>query len=90
MTKDFTDLITLATSAPEAYDGFSTRTIRIMGVDRRGNPVREVFVERRDYDWQTSRYDSGSHLYTDERRTLEGYVRLGDWTLNDDKEDQTR
>lgn len=77
-----TELLTLYTAAPLDYDGFSTVTVRVVGRDnRRGNPVREVMMQRRDYDWQTTRYDSGMCSYTNARMTLADYVRFGDWTL---------
>lgn len=81
---DDRELVTLFTAAPDAYDGFSTRTVRVVGKDnRRGGPVREVTVERRDYEWQTGRYGSGMCSYTHERMALADYVRFGDWTLSE-------
>jgi hypothetical protein len=77
------DRITFHTSAPSNYDGFSTRTLRVVGrCTRSGNPVREVSCERRDYDWQTGRYSSGLCRFTMEQTPLEMYVRFGDWVLD--------
>jgi hypothetical protein len=82
LTESATDLLSLFTAAPLDYDGFSTVTVRVVGRDnRRGNPVREVTMHRRDYDWQTARYDSGMCSYTHPRMSLADYVRFGDWTL---------
>lgn len=78
---------TFYTSAPIAYDGFSTRTLATVGLDRiNGEPVRKVECEERDYDWQTGRYGSGMHRYTNERISLEAYVKYGDWTVDTDYE----
>ena len=74
--------IELHTAAPYVYDGFSTKTLEVVGRDKKGNDVRKIAVKRRDYTWQTQRYDSGLCAFTNERMTLEDYVRFGDWTLN--------
>lgn len=56
--------VVLYTTAPAAYDGFSTREIASdAGTDHRGYVVREVSLEPRDLDWQTNRYASGLHAY---------------------------
>lgn len=76
-----TKTIKLHTSAPEAYDGFGTKTLRIAGTDvKNGNPVREIRVEGQHYDWQTSRYASGNYPYTNEWVNFPDYVSYGDWT----------
>jgi hypothetical protein len=55
-------LVTLYTTAPSAYDGFSTRELEAdAGRDNRGLTVRKVALEARDLEWQTSRYGSGLH-----------------------------
>jgi hypothetical protein len=71
------------TSAPEAYDGFGTLTLEVVGKCRRGNVVRKVSTPVEHFEWQTMRYGSGLHTYTSERCPLEMYVKFGDWTLTD-------
>lgn len=73
---------TLYTSAPLVYDGFGTETLRVVGHDTRNRePVREVAIEAEHYEWQTTRYLSGSHRFTHERMALADYLRWGDWDL---------
>jgi hypothetical protein len=82
MAKTKAKTIRLHTSAPEAYDGFSTKTVRVVGTDlKNGNPVREITIDEKDYDWQTSRYGSGNHRFTNDFMKLEDYSRLGDWAI---------
>jgi hypothetical protein len=58
------DRITLYTTAPKAYDGFSTRELSAnAGTDNQGKTVRLVSLEARDRDWQASRYASGLYAY---------------------------
>lgn len=57
--------VTLYTTAPAVFDGFSTRQIQAeAGRDNRGMTVRMVSLEPKDCEWQTSRYASGLHAYT--------------------------
>ena len=48
------------TTAPEAYDGFGTRTARVAGDDG-GKPIRMVLIESDALQWQDTRYASGMH-----------------------------
>jgi hypothetical protein len=75
-------IIELFTEAPTAYDGFSARTVAVVGTSKRGNPVRKVTVERRDHEWLVSRYASGMYATTSPHMSLDDFVRLGDWTLD--------
>ena len=76
--------IALHTDAPVAFDGFSTRTVAIVGKSKRGEAVRLIEVQKRDYEWQTARYSSGAFvMYTAGGMTLEGNVRLGDWIIDE-------
>jgi hypothetical protein len=75
------DAVELYTDAPEAYDGFSTRTLAVVGEARNGNPVRHVRMESRDHHWQTARYASGCNRQTWKPGDLETFVEFGDWTL---------
>lgn len=47
------------TTAPEAYDGFGTKRIRVVGVDKNGSEVWEVTTPREHVQWQRDRYYSG-------------------------------
>lgn len=49
------------TNAPEAYDGFGTKTLRVVGTDKRDRPIREVSIEPDHFKWQSMRYRSGMH-----------------------------
>lgn len=60
-TEKVVNLVTYFTDAPEAYDGFGTRTLDIVGM-RRGNFFREVAIPAEHVDWQTSRYASGLYV----------------------------
>jgi hypothetical protein len=53
------------TDAPEAYDGFGTRTLAVVGLSRRG-PVRKVETPREHAEWQRMRYGSGLHCFMTE------------------------
>lgn len=55
-------MATTFTSAPEDYDGFGTTTIRVAGINRRGQSVREVETPDSAVEWQRMRYGSGLHL----------------------------
>jgi hypothetical protein len=48
------------TSAPESYDGFGTRTVRIAGYDKRDRPIRLVETPDEHAEWQRNRYYSGA------------------------------
>ena len=48
------------TLAPEAYDGFGTRTIG--AAEFSGQVMRRVWINPQHYDWQTQRYASGGYL----------------------------
>ena len=75
--------IALHTDAPVAFDGFSTRTVKVVGKSKRGEAVRLIEVQKRDYEWQTMRYSTGAFvMYTAGGMTLEGNVRLGDWIID--------
>ncbi len=64
MDEDKTQVV-LYTTAPAAYDGFSTTELMAdAGQDDRGRVIRKVSLERRDLEWQTSRYDSGLYAWT--------------------------
>lgn len=78
----YPDAVVLATEAPEAYDGFGTRTLALIGQSKRGNAVRLVLVHREHFTWQTERYASGSHAFTSERMSLDDFIRFGDWNLS--------
>lgn len=57
------DRLTIYTTAPSQYDGFSaTEACSDAGRDDRGR----VSLERRDLDWQTTRYGSGLHGWATE------------------------
>jgi hypothetical protein len=57
-----TTRVVVYTTAPDAYDGFSTRTEAEDVGQTCGKQVRRVSMEERDYVWQTSRYASGLHM----------------------------
>jgi hypothetical protein len=48
------------TTAPEAYDGFGTITVRVVGTFA-GKPLRCVAIQPAHLEWQTCRYNSGLH-----------------------------
>jgi hypothetical protein len=54
--------ITVFTTAPADYDGFSTREELGNAGQTCGKQVRRVSMEERDYHWQTMRYGSGLHM----------------------------
>lgn len=61
--KQAAERVTIYTTAPAAYDGFSTREESAdCGRDNSGRIVRRVAMDGRDYTWQTMRYASGSHM----------------------------
>lgn len=49
------------TDAPEAYDGFGTRTVEILG-QLRGKPLRLVETPEDHVEWQRGCYLSGMYL----------------------------
>ncbi len=57
---------TTYTDAPDRYDGFGTRTVRIIGTmtcgSHAGQPVREVQTPAEHVQWQRLRYMSGLNL----------------------------
>lgn len=61
-TKQAAERVAIYTTAPAAYDGFSTRE-ESANCGRDGEKViRRVTMLPRDYGWQTGRYASGSHF----------------------------
>lgn len=54
-------LVTLYTTAPEAYDGMETVDMGPAGYDLFGTPLREVDVRVEHEEWQTGRYARGMH-----------------------------
>ena len=75
--------IALHTDAPVDFDGFSTRTVKVVGKNEKGRDVRLIEILKRDYDWQTMRYSSGMFIfYTNEKVTLEQIVKLGIWFID--------
>jgi hypothetical protein len=57
-------VVTRYTSAPEAYDGFGTRTIALTDweLPKSHHRVRQVEIEAEHLEWQTSRNSSGLHV----------------------------
>ena len=49
---------TTYTNAPVDYDGFGTRTVKVVGKTANG-PVRKVETLDEHVEWQRSRYESG-------------------------------
>jgi hypothetical protein len=72
------------TDAPKAYDGFGTKTLRVLG-KRRGKEVRIVETPEEHAQWQRDRYASGLYFAFDRRMwdeykfagELEGLGKLG-------------
>ena len=70
------------TTAPEAYDGYGTKTVEQAGTWVSGNgkrlPVRKVKIEHESFEWQVARYSSGLHSLMDEEQYREwiqhGYI----------------
>lgn len=59
------------TDAPEAYDGFGTRTVEIVGIHETAlgkRLVRLVETPSQHAGWQRSRYESGLYLCADEEK----------------------
>lgn len=65
---------TIYTNCPQAFDGFSTRTVGVEGETSRG-PLRRVECEERDFDWQLSRYVSGGVFEVSERADFPAFLR---------------
>lgn len=71
------------TTAPEAYDGFGTKTIEVVGdwvskSNGQRKPVRKVQIDPEHFNWQSMRYSSGMHpTWTEEQFQEEkryGYI----------------
>lgn len=54
------------TDAPERYDGFGTKTVKILGTISAGRPVRLVETPDEHIEWQRTRYGSGMYFAADE------------------------
>lgn len=54
------------TTADEAYDWFGTRTLGVVGKDKRGKQIRRVASPSRGVEAQRGRYMSGLHLAVDD------------------------
>lgn len=58
------------TDAPEAYDGFGTTTLQVMGktssrcVRHAHGAIRKVAIHPEHLRWQTTRYESGMYVWT--------------------------
>lgn len=61
------DPVLTYTTAPEAYDGFGTQTVKpSVATDKNGQTVRLVSTPAEHADWQRGRYASGCHMACDE------------------------
>ena len=65
---------TIYTNCPQAFDGFSTRTVGVEGETDRG-PLRRVECDDRDADWQLNRYYSGGVFEVSERADFPAFLR---------------
>lgn len=65
---------TIYTNCPEAFDGFSTRTVGIEGDTDRG-PLRRVECEDRDFAWQMNRYFSGGVFEVSDKPDFPAFLR---------------
>lgn len=65
---------TIYTNCPTDYDGFSARTVEIVGQTPRG-PLRRVEVEERDFEWQLSRYLSGGCYEVSDKPDFPAFLR---------------
>ena len=56
------------TTAPIAYDGFSTKEIEtgVYETDK-GKAIRKVEFKEKDFNWQMGRYASGMHLAVEQK-----------------------
>jgi len=54
------------TDAPEDYDGFGTKTLKVLG-QRRGKTVRVVETPEEHAQWQRDRYASGLYFAFDRK-----------------------
>jgi len=64
------------TTAPEAYDGFGTRTLEeVVGYDRE-KPIRKIAVQKQHYGWQEARNGSGMFPLFTEQKFAE-FVKAG-------------
>ena len=68
------------TTAETAYDGFGTRTVKVVGATRNGKTVRLGETPAEHVDWQRMRYASGMNLSADETKWSE----ISDLILWDD------
>ena len=62
------DPVITYTDAPDAYDGFGTHTLAIVGSVRSpmgSRPLRKVETPGEHARWQRYRYASGGYLYAD-------------------------
>lgn len=68
------------TDAPEAYDGFGTRTLlttRVRG-QVSNNPIRKVSIDPDHLEWQQGRYMSGMYFCLTEeawKKDADLYIR---------------
>lgn len=71
------------TTAPEAYDGFGTKTVEaawtwVSKSNGARKPVRKVSIPYEHFEWQSMRYGSGLHpTWTEEQFQEErryGYI----------------
>ena len=65
---------TIYTNCPEAFDGFSTRTVGTEGQTSRG-PLRRVECEERDFEWQMGRYQSGGVFEVGEKPDFPAFLK---------------
>lgn len=61
------------TTAPEAYDGFGTKSRGVVAMDN-DKPVRMVEINPEHLNWQEGRYGSGMHCSC----TLHDYLQFCD------------
>lgn len=54
------------TTAPEDYDWSWSKTVRVVGTDKRGRPIRLVSTEKSRVEAQRDRYASGLHMAVDD------------------------
>ncbi len=62
------------TNCPEAFDGFSTKTVGTEGMTSRG-PLRRVECEDDDFQWQLTRYQSGGVFEVSDRPDFPAFLR---------------
>lgn len=59
-------MVATYTTAEEAYDGFGTTTIDVVGRSKNGKTIRKVHTPEPHVRWQRMRYGSGLHMALDE------------------------